>query len=194
VTEGEDFVRATLLETASAHERFGSYGSPSVVAAAAAIAQAFENGRKVLAFGNGGSAADAQHFVAELVGRFERERPGLPAVTLNTDTSILTAVANDYGYESVFSRQIAALGTRGDVAIGISTSGRSPNVTEAIRAAREAGLVTIALTGRDGGVLGPLADHHINVAETNTARVQEIHITILHAICALVDRHLAARM
>jgi len=180
-------VRSLIADNVQAHQRFSDYGVASVVAAAGAISTAFTAGKKVLAFGNGGSAADAQHFIAELVGRFERERHPLPGISLTTDTSILTAVANDYGYDKVFARQIEALGVRGDIALGISTSGKSPNVLAALEAARTQGLVTIALTGRDGGPMAKAADIHLNVAEASTARVQEVHITILHAICALVD-------
>src|SRR5262249_27293685 len=138
--------------------------------------------------GNGGSAADAQHLVAELVGRFQIERRGLPAVALTTDTSVLTAVANDYGYQYVFTRQIEALGQPGDIAFGISTSGKSANVETALALAKSHGLVTLALTGRDAGRMGADADIHVNVAEASTARVQEVHRTIMHAICALIDQ------
>jgi phosphoheptose isomerase len=141
-------------------------------------------------FGNGGSAADAQHFAAELVGRFEEERQGLAAIALTSNSSIVTAVANDYGYETVFARQIEALGRDGDVAFGISTSGRSRNIEAALAAAKARGLVTIALTGRDGGRLGSDSDIHLNVPESSAARVQEVHRTIIHAICSLVERGL----
>jgi D-sedoheptulose 7-phosphate isomerase len=124
------------------------------------------------------------------VGRFERQRPALPAVALTADSSVLTAVANDYGYEHVFSRQVEALGAAGDVCVGISTSGRSPNVESALAAARGLGLVTIALTGRDGGTIAGHADICVNVADDSTARVQEVHRTILHAICLLVEQTL----
>jgi D-sedoheptulose 7-phosphate isomerase len=141
-------------------------------------------------FGNGGSAADAQHVATDLVGRFQRERRALAAVALTADSSLLTAVANDYAFDRVFVRQIEALGTRGDLAFGISTSGRSANVVEALRAARARGLRTIALTGNDGGPAGALADIHINVPDPSTARVQEAHRTLIHAICELVEREL----
>jgi D-sedoheptulose 7-phosphate isomerase len=159
----------------------------AVVDAGLLVAEACGRGGKVLAFGNGGSAADAQHFAAELVGRFERERPGLAAVALTTDGSTLTSVANDSGFDRVFARQIEALGRPGDVALAISTSGRSPNVLAAARAARERGLRVVALTGRDGGELGRLADVHVHVAHESTARVQEVHGTLLHAICRIVE-------
>lgn len=177
-------------ETAGAHDRFAANGLDSVARAAQAISRATADGRKVLAFGNGGSAGDAQHLVAELVGRFETERRALPAVALTSDSSVLTAVANDYGYERVFSRQVEALGQQGDVAFGISTSGQSRNVETGLATARAHGLVTIAMTGRDGGAMGRDADIHINVAEPSTARIQEVHRTILHALCLLIERDL----
>jgi len=177
-------------ETASAHDRFAANGLDSVALAAEAISRATAGGRKVLAFGNGGSAADAEHLVAELVGRFEVERRALPAVALTSDSSVLTAIANDYGYEHVFSRQIEALGLEGDVAFGISTSGQSRNVEAGLATARARGLVTIALTGRDGGAMGLNADIHINVPESSTARIQEVHRTIMHAMCLLIERDL----
>jgi D-sedoheptulose 7-phosphate isomerase len=185
-----DVVRTIFQETTAAHQRFAIRGLDSVVTAAAAISRATSAGRKVLAFGNGGSAADAQHLVAELVGRFEGERRALAGVALTSDSSVVTAIANDYGYAHLFTRQIEALGCEGDVAFGISTSGRSPNVEAALAAAKTRGLVTIALTGRDGGRMGADADIHLNVAETSTPRVQEVHRTVLHAMCSLVDRNL----
>ena len=177
-------------ETASAHDRFVANGLDSVIQAAEAISRASAARQKLLAFGNGGSAGDAQHFVAELVGRFEIERQGLPALALTPDSSVLTAIANDYGYERVFSRQIEALGLEGDVAFGVSTSGRSRNVEAGLATAKARGLVTIAMTGRDGGAMGRTADIHINVAESSTARIQEVHRTILHAMCLLIERDL----
>ena len=144
----------------------------------------------MLVFGNGGSAADAQHMAADLVGRFQRERRPVAALALTTDTSVLTAMANDYAFDRVFVRQIEALGNPGDVAFGISTSGRSANVVEGLRAASARGLRTIAMTGRDGGTVGGEADIHINVPDPSTARVQEAHRTLIHAICELVEREL----
>jgi D-sedoheptulose 7-phosphate isomerase len=180
-------VRTVVTAAASAHEKFAAGDLRSVVAAATAICDALGRDATVLAFGNGGSAGDAQHFAAELVGRFERERPGLPAIALTADTSTLTAIANDYGYDVLFERQVQALGRRGDVALGISTSGRSRNVELGLVAARNRGLTAIALTGRDGGPVGQAADIHVNVAEDSSARVQEVHRTLLHALCAAVD-------
>lgn len=187
----KELLRTILQEAASAHDRFAGYGLDAVAAAATAIAGALAAGRVVLAFGNGGSASDAQHVVAELMGRFEVERRPLAAVALTADSNLVTAVANDYGYDRVFSRQIEGLGRAGDVAFGISTSGRSKNVEAALATAKARGLVTIALTGRDGGRMGADADIHINVAETSTARIQEVHRTVLHAICSSIDRTVA---
>ncbi len=158
-----------------------------VARAVAAIADAFANGQALLVFGNGGSAADAQHFVTEFVGRYQRDRRAVPALALTTDTSLLTAVANDYGFERVFARQIEAFGAPGDIAFGITTSGESPSVVEALKSASERGMVTIALTGRDGGAAGQAADIHVNVPHAVTARVQEAHIALLHVMCELVE-------
>jgi D-sedoheptulose 7-phosphate isomerase len=179
---------AALREAAAAHDRMAGNVS-AVVEAANVIAAALKNGRTVLVFGNGGSAADAQHFAAELVGRYEKERQAWPAVALTTDTSALTAIGNDYGFDRVFVRQIEALGRTGDVAIGISTSGKSPNVLRALEAANDRGLVTIALTGR-GGEAGKIARVHVRVDEAKTARIQEVHATLLHAMCELVESDL----
>ena len=178
----------TLKEAAASHERMAANAAP-VAAAAAAIGTALKQGGTVLVFGNGGSAADAQHFAAELVGRYERERKGWPAIALTTDTSALTAIGNDYGFDRVFARQLEALGKKGDVAIGISTSGNSPNVLRALETGNDRGLITVALTGR-GGEAGKLAAHHIAVQEERTARVQEVHATLLHVICELVEEDL----
>ena len=164
---------------------------------AAPIAEAVEtmvsclvNNGKVLACGNGGSAADAQHFVAELVGRFEMERQGLAAVALTTDTSIMTAISNDYGFKAVFERQVHALGQPGDVLLAISTSGNSPNVIEAIHAAHDNDLRVVALTGKGGGQIGELlreTDVHICVPAERTARIQEVHILTIHCLCDGID-------
>ena len=158
------------------------------------VAGALAAGGKVLLFGNGGSAADAQHIAAELVGRFTKERRALPAIALTTDTSALTAIANDYGYEEVFARQVRALGRAGDVAIAISTSGRSPNVLRAVEECRALGVHTIGLSGGDGGKLAGMVDVSLPVsASTLSARIQETHILIGHVICEMVDRILFAR-
>jgi D-sedoheptulose 7-phosphate isomerase len=179
--------RSTFGDCIALHERVMQDARPAL-AAAAALVDAFGRGGKLLLFGNGGSAADAQHVAAEFVGRFQRERAALPALALTTDTSILTSIGNDDGYDRVFARQIEALGRPGDVAFGISTSGGSPNVVAALESAAAAGLQTIALTGRDGGAVGRAAAIHVNVPSTSTARVQEVHRTLLHVICDIVER------
>lgn len=159
------------------------------VRAVAEIAiEALRDGKKLLLMGNGGSAADAQHIAAELIGRFKAERRALPAIALTTDTSILTAMANDYGYESVFARQIAALATEGDVVVAISTSGNSPNVLRGIEAANEIGCKTIGWTGRDGGALAKLVGLCLIVPSQETSRIQEAHITIGHIVCSLIEQ------
>jgi len=161
-----------------------------IARAGEALAAALKSGRKALACGNGGSAADSQHFAAELVGRFERERPGLPAVALTVDSSALTAIANDYDFDRVFSKQVEALGAAGDVLLAISTSGSSKNVVQAVRAAQAKGLVVIALTGRDGGAMAKMlrpGDFHLNVPHPRTMRVQEMHLLAIHCLCEVVD-------
>jgi len=186
-----DVVARTLAESARLHEDARSAAGPAAAAAEAMIASLRRGGR-ILACGNGGSAADAEHFAAELVGRFEQERRALAAIALTADASVVTAIGNDYGFARVFARQVEALGNPGDVLLGITTSGGSPNVLEAIAAARAGGLTTVALTGRDGGAAGAAADIHVNVPGTRTARVQEVHRTLLHAMCEIVERELHA--
>ena len=156
------------------------------------ICEAFSGGRKLLIFGNGGSSADAQHFSAEFVGRFVVERRALPAIALTTNQALLTAWSNDYSFDDVFARQIEALGSPGDVAFGISTSGKSPNVVNALARARERGLRTIGLTGAGGGAMAPLCDVLLAVPLTVTARIQEVHLVTYHAICAAVEERLLA--
>ena len=183
-------VRSVFEDAIAVHQRMREAEQAPIVEAAAAIRTALGAGGKLLIFGNGGSAADAQHFATELVVRFERQRAAISALALSTDTSVLTAAANDFGFERIFARQIEALGRPGDVAFGISTSGTSANVLRGIEGAAAAGLQTVALTGRDGGPLGAAAAIHINVPERSTARVQEVHMTVIHAICALVEERL----
>ena len=154
------------------------------------MADAFKSGKKILSCGNGGSAADAQHFSAELVCRFERERPGLPAVALTTDTSALTAISNDYDYNEVFAKQVNALGLAGDILLAISTSGNSANVVRAIQAAHDKDLTVVAMTGRDGGKIAKLLrenDVEIRVPANSTARIQEVHLLTLHCLCHQID-------
>lgn len=161
-----------------------------IAQAAAVMTECLLADGKILSCGNGGSAADAQHFAAELVGRFERERPGLPAISLATDTSLLTAVANDYAYEQVFAKQVRALGARGDVLLAISTSGNSPNVVSAVDAAHEREMRVVALTGKGGGRIGELlgsGDIHLCVPHARTMRIQEVHLLTIHCLCDLID-------
>jgi D-sedoheptulose 7-phosphate isomerase len=167
--------------------RFFTDRCEAVVAAARLLAAVFQEGGKVLLFGNGGSAADAQHLAAEFVNRFQVERPPLAALALTTDTSILTAVANDYDFVEVFAKQVRALGRPGDAALGISTSGSSPNVVAGLKAARELGLKTLALSGGNGGPVAAAADLALVVDSRDTPRIQEIHITVGHILCDLVD-------
>jgi len=190
--DGSALVRSTMTETIALHQRTMTDGVQPVVDAASAIAAALGAGGKLLAFGNGGSAGDAQHVAAELVGRFEKkDRAALAALALTADGSVLTSIGNDEGFERVFARQIEALGRRGDVALGITTSGASANIVSALQSARARGVQTIALTGRDGGAAGRAAAIHINVASDSTPRVQEVHRTLLHVICELVERAFA---
>jgi len=174
------------------NKRLADEKAEAVVQAAQAIIAALAQGSKVMLFGNGGSAADAQHIAAEFIGRFHQERRPLPAIALTTDTSILTAVGNDYGFEQIFARQVQALGRTGDVVIAISTSGRSPNVLAGVQAAKDMGLVTIGLTGGDGDKLASLVSIPIAVPSRDTPRIQECHITIGHLLCEAVEAALEA--
>jgi D-sedoheptulose 7-phosphate isomerase len=183
-------IRNAVAESLELKRSFFQANEERITQAAREICQAFENGNKVILYGNGGSAADAQHIAGEWIGRFQRERLPLPAIALTTDTSILTAVSNDYGFEHVFGRQVRALGRKGDIAIAISTSGDSPNVLLATDVALEMGLVTVGLTGRDGGKLGAKVKYHLNVPHNLSARIQEVHIMIGHILCELTEENL----
>jgi D-sedoheptulose 7-phosphate isomerase len=162
-----------------------------IVKIAESAIDCLKNGNKIIIFGNGGSAADSQHIAAELVGRFQKERRGLAAIALTTNTSILTAIGNDYSFDEVFSRQIEAIAKKGDLVIGISTSGNAKNVIAGITKAKEMGLKTVGLTGSDGGALAKTADTSLIVSSKVTARIQEAHITIGHIICELVEKQLS---
>lgn len=177
-------------ESADVKMRFILKNAEALVQAVRIIVEAFKSGNKVLLFGNGGSAADAQHIAAEFVNRFLIERPPLPAIALTTDTSVLTSISNDYGYGDVFAKQVKALGREGDVAMGLSASGMSPNVIKAIKVSKEMGLRTIGLSGADGGDLAKLVDIALLVDSQNVARIQEVHITIGHVLCEMVDQML----
>jgi D-sedoheptulose 7-phosphate isomerase len=187
----ETIVKKAFKESLKVKERFLNDSNVElIVEAAEMVVAAFSSGGKLLIAGNGGSAADAQHLAAEFVNRFMIERPPLPALALTTDSSVLTSIGNDYSFNEAFSKQVKALGREGDVLLAISTSGGSANVIKAVDAARALGMKTIALTGSDGGKLGPKADVHINVPAKNTARAQEVHITVCHVLCELVDHML----
>ena len=183
-------VAGMLRDAARLHERAAGESVDAVVRAADTMLAAFGAGAKVLIFGNGGSAADAQHFACELVGRFLRERRALPAIALTADTTQVTAIANDYGFDRVFVRQIEAHGRPGDVAVGISTSGTSANVLAGLQYARARGLKTVAFTGGTGGPIGASADVHVNVPHDLTPRIQEVHRTLIHAVCDLIEQQI----
>ncbi len=184
-------IRELFRESARVKEVFLAEQSAALARAVDVVAPAFDQGCRLLLFGNGGSAADAQHIAAELVGRFKDERRPLPAIALTTDTSALTAIANDYGYDEVFARQVRALGRAGDVALAISTSGNSPSVLRAVEAARSLGMRTIGLTGGNGGALKGLVEVSLCVsASTLSCRIQETHILIGHVLCELVERRM----
>jgi D-sedoheptulose 7-phosphate isomerase len=184
-------IRELFEESLRVKRAFVAEQVPQLARAIDLIADAIAGGHKLLLFGNGGSAADAQHVAAELVGRFTRERRPLPAIALTTDTSALTAIANDYGYDDVFARQVRALGAPDDVAIALSTSGRSPSVLRAVETCREIGIRTVGLTGGDGGALAGAVDVCLCVSASRlSARIQETHILIGHVICELVERRL----
>jgi len=186
-----DLIKSSLREGAELRTVVARDCSAAIFEAAGLIIMCLRAGGKLLFFGNGGSAADAQHLAAEFIGRFVRERAGLPAIALTTDSSILTAVGNDYGFDQIFARQVQALGRPNDVAIAISTSGNSPNIIEGVKAARKGYLKTIGLSGKDGGLLATEADVVITIASTSTARIQECHITIGHLFCELTEEALA---
>ena len=187
----EAAVRQIVADSLSLKERFFSASTPLVLEVGRRLSECVRSGGKILTFGNGGSAADAQHLAAELAVRFVRDRPALPALALTTDASVMTAIGNDLGYESVFRRQVEAYGRLGDAAIGISTSGMSANVIEALRLARERGLLTVGLSGRGGGQMGELCDYLIDVPHQETARIQEVHGMVVHILCQVVEESVA---
>jgi D-sedoheptulose 7-phosphate isomerase len=186
-------IQAHFSESISTKQRAADVLPAAIQAAGAAMVNCLLNEGKILSCGNGGSAGDAQHFSAELLNRFEKERPGLPGLALTTDTSTLTAIANDYDYNEIFSKQVSALGQQGDILLAISTSGNSANVMEAMKAARDRQMLTVALTGKDGGkmadLLGP-DDIEIRVPSDRTARIQEVHLVVIHCLCDFIDTQL----
>jgi len=189
----EQRIEQHFIDSADLKYQAAQVLSKPIAAAVSAVLACVTSGGKVLACGNGGSAADAQHFAAEFVGRFERERPELGAIALTTDSSIITAIANDYNFEQIFAKQVRALGQSGDVLLAITTSGSSPNVLAAIQAAHERDMTVVALTGKGGGKMGPAlreTDVHICVPHDRTARIQEVHLLTIHCICDGVDTQL----
>jgi D-sedoheptulose 7-phosphate isomerase len=183
-------MRKYFEESASVKLKFIEENEEKLKRVVEIIYNALKNGNKILICGNGGSAADAQHFAAEIVGRFKLERKGFPAIALTTDTSILTAIGNDYGFDVIFERQVEALGKEGDVLVGISTSGNSENVIKAVNKAKEMGIHTIGLLGKGGGKLKDMVDLALVVPSNDTARIQECHLTIYHVICEEVEKKL----
>jgi len=190
----DEVLRKNIENSIEVHGRLLQACLPSINRAADALIAAFGSGHKALFFGNGGSAADAQHLAAEFVGRYISERRPLPALALHANTSAVTSIANDYGYEHVFSRQVEGLAVSGDVAVAISTSGNSPNVVEAVKAARKMGVLTIGLTGASGGHLRGLVDVLIAVPSDETPRIQECHILVGHALCDAVEQAIVATL
>jgi D-sedoheptulose 7-phosphate isomerase len=179
-------IASRFRETARNYERLVAE-APRIEAASTALCGCIRDGGKVMFCGNGGSASDAQHFAAELTGRFLHDRTPLPGLALVCNASAMTAIANDYGYEATFERQVRALGRQGDALVGISTSGNSPNVVNALRAARELGMLTIALTGEREGAVDAHADHRLKVPSTETPRIQEMHLAVGHMLCELIE-------
>ena len=189
----QDAIRSQFADSIAVKQKAMESLVPAIARAAAAMVETLRRGGKILSCGNGGSAGDAQHFSAELLNRFERERPGLPAIALTTDTSTLTSIANDYAYEQVFSKQVLALGRPEDCLLAISTSGNSPNVVAAIHAAHEKKLKVVALSGRDGGRMAPILaadDVEVRVPAERTSRIQEVHLVVIHCLCDAIDRAL----
>ena len=187
----EQRAMADLIEGSNVLRQTAYSLAPGIVTVSEHIINALDSGGKILTCGNGGSAADAQHFAAELVGRYRRERPGWSAIALTVDSSVLTSLCNDYGFEQVFARQVQALGRPGDILVAISTSGRSKNVLAAVEAACALGIRTVGLTGEGTSKLGEIVDHHLAVPTSNTAFIQQAHIAVIHIICELVEEHLS---
>ena len=186
----ENIIQKRFKECGEVRARFLKENLPKFLETINLISQAFERGNKLLLFGNGGSAADAQHIAAEFVNRYIIDRPPLPAIALTTDTSILTSVSNDSAFQEIFAKQVKALGKEGDVAIGLSTSGNSSNVIKAFEVAREMGIKTVALAGNDGGMLARIADIAMIVPSSSTPRIQETHILVAHILCEMVEHQL----
>ena len=189
----EDIVIRLCRESNQVKEVFLNENLSKIVKVVDAVTAALKCGNKILLFGNGGSAADAQHIAAEFVNRFMIERPPLPAIALSTDTSVITSIANDYDFSEIFAKQVRAIGQAGDIAWGFSTSGTSPNVVKALETARKMDMITIGLTGKDGGQIAKIVDYSLNVSSNKVPRIQEVHITVGHIICELIDFRLFQR-
>lgn len=187
-----DYIKTCIQDSIAAKQKL--YDNEELLnkieTAADKCISAYKAGGKVLACGNGGSASDAQHLVGELVGRYKLERAGIAAIALNSNVAVLTALGNDYSYDDIFSKQVRALGNRGDVLFGISTSGNSANIVKAFEQAKKQGIYTVSLTGESGGILKEISDCNINVPSTDTPRIQESHILVIHSICGLIEREL----
>lgn len=191
--ELQDRISKHFLDSIEVKQRSAEELLAPIHSAGEAMVQSLLTNRKILCCGNGGSAGDAQHFSAELLNRFEQERPGLPAVALTTDTSTITAIANDYSFNEIFSKQVSALGGAGDILLAISTSGNSGNIIEAIKAAHDREMTVVALTGKDGGIMAGLLsaqDIEIRVPSQRTARIQEVHLLVIHCLCDFIDTQL----
>jgi D-sedoheptulose 7-phosphate isomerase len=186
----ENIILKRFKESGEVKTRFLKENLPKLLDTIKLISHGFEAGNKLFFFGNGGSAADAQHLAAEFVNRYVMDRPPLPAIALTTDTSILTSISNDFSFDEIFAKQLKALGKEGDVAIGISTSGNSPNMIKAFEVAKEMRMKTVALTGNDGGALARMADISLLVPSTSTPRIQEVHILVGHILCEMVEHSL----
>ncbi len=182
---------AELIEGSDVLRRTASCLTADIVSVAERIISVLRVGSKLLICGNGGSAADSQHFAAELVGRFRRERPGWSAIALTVDASIMTSVSNDFGFEQVFARQVQALGRQGDILVGISTSGRSKNVLAAVEEAKKLGIITVGMTGAGMSELGELVDYHLPIPSSNTAFIQQGHMAVIHVLCELIEERLS---
>ncbi len=189
----EDIIIKIFRDSSRLKESFVNDNLSAIVRIVEVMTGVLKAGNKIMIFGNGGSAADAQHLAGEFINRFLIERPPLPAIALSTDTSVITSIGNDYDFTEIFSKQIRALGQKGDLAWGISTSGRSRNVYKGLEQAKKMGLITFALTGKDGGDIAGIADYCLNVASDSTPRIQEVHITLGHVLCQMIDLKLFQR-
>ena len=187
----QEKIKSEFIESIEVKSEVLKTLTPKIEEATKAMISALKNGKKLLICGNGGSAADSQHFSAELISRYKKERASIPAIALTTDTSIITAIGNDYSFDKIFSRQVEGLGQAGDIFVGISTSGNSKDVIEAINSAKTKGLMTISLLGNDGGKIAPLSDISIVIPSKNTPRIQESHSLIIHILCGLIEEEFA---